>query len=151
MRVTDRPSPDAPSLTQAMRANGLWGLCEYVIVLTLWGGSPVILWISLGGKPKWLSLKFGYHDVMRTSPVWCESNVEKSEIPRNHWQVELIRISRMHHFELAQKFKPVVYHRDVLALVALLMYQRVLCSFHAIVLLFSTGPCFFFYKNWRLA
>ena len=32
------------------------------------GGSPVILWISLGGKPKWLPLKFGYHDVMRTSP-----------------------------------------------------------------------------------
>ena len=33
-----------------------WGLCEYVIhvVHTLWGGSPVILWSSLGGKPKWL-------------------------------------------------------------------------------------------------
>ena len=30
---------------------------------------PVILWISLGGKPKWLPLKFGYHDVMRTSPI----------------------------------------------------------------------------------
>ena len=28
-----------------------------------------ILWISLGGKPKWLLLKFGYHDVMRTSPI----------------------------------------------------------------------------------
>ena len=46
-----------------------WGLCEYVIVHTIWGGSPVILWISLGGKPKWLPLKFGYHDVMRTSPI----------------------------------------------------------------------------------
>ena len=33
------------------------------------GGSPVILWISLGGKPKWLPLKFGYHDVMRTRPI----------------------------------------------------------------------------------
>ena len=32
-------------------------------------GSPVILWISLGGKPKWLPLKFGYHDVMHTSPI----------------------------------------------------------------------------------
>ena len=42
---------------------------EYVIVHTIWGGSPVILWISLGGKPKWLPLKFGYHDEMRTSPV----------------------------------------------------------------------------------
>ena len=46
-----------------------WGLCEYVIVHTVLGGSPVILWISLGGKPKWLPLKFGYHDVMRTSPI----------------------------------------------------------------------------------
>ena len=32
-------------------------------------GSPVILWIQLGGKPKWLPLKFGYHDVMRTSSI----------------------------------------------------------------------------------
>ena len=46
-----------------------WGLCEYVIVHTILGGSPVILRISLGGKPKWLPLKFGYHDVMRTSPI----------------------------------------------------------------------------------
>ena len=46
-----------------------WGLCEYVITLTILGGSPVILWISKGGKPKWLPLKFGYHDVMRTSPI----------------------------------------------------------------------------------
>ena len=46
-----------------------WGLCQYVIVHTIVGGSPVILWISLGGKPKWLPLKFGYHDVMRTSPI----------------------------------------------------------------------------------
>ena len=41
-----------------------WGLCEYVIVHTILGGSPVILWISLGGKPKWLPLKFGHHDVI---------------------------------------------------------------------------------------
>ena len=27
-----------------------WGLCEYVIVHTILGGSPVILWISLGGN-----------------------------------------------------------------------------------------------------
>ena len=25
--------------------------------------------VSLGGKPKWLPLKFGYHDVMRTNPI----------------------------------------------------------------------------------
>ena len=29
-----------------------WGLREYVIVHTILGGSPVILWISLGDKPK---------------------------------------------------------------------------------------------------
>ena len=48
-----------------------WGLCESrgVILHTILGGSPVILWISLGGKPTWLPLKFGYHDVMRTSPI----------------------------------------------------------------------------------
>ena len=46
-----------------------WGLCEYVIVHTILGGNPVILWISLGGKPKSLLLKFGYHYVMRTSPI----------------------------------------------------------------------------------
>ena len=40
------------------------GLCEYVIVHTILGGGPVILWISLGGKPKWPPLKSGYHDVM---------------------------------------------------------------------------------------
>ena len=49
--------------------NEQWGLCKYVIFHTILGGSPVILWISLGGKPKWLPLKFGYHDVMRTSPI----------------------------------------------------------------------------------
>ena len=46
-----------------------WGLCENVIGHTILGGSPVIPWISLGGKPKWLPLKFGYHDVMRKSPI----------------------------------------------------------------------------------
>ena len=30
---------------------------------------PVILWIELGDKPKWLPLNFGYHDVMRTTPL----------------------------------------------------------------------------------
>ena len=46
-----------------------WGLCEYVMVDTILGGSPVILWISLGGKPKWLPLKFGYQYIMRTDPI----------------------------------------------------------------------------------
>ena len=48
---------------------GGWGLCAYVIVHTNLPPSPVILWISPGGKPKWLPLNFGYHDVMRTSPI----------------------------------------------------------------------------------
>ena len=30
---------------------------------------PVILWILLGGKPKWLPLNFGFNDVMRTAPI----------------------------------------------------------------------------------
>ena len=30
---------------------------------------PVILWILLGGKPKWLPLNFGLNDVMRTAPI----------------------------------------------------------------------------------
>ena len=30
---------------------------------------PVILWILLGGKPKWLPLNFGFNDVMRTTPI----------------------------------------------------------------------------------
>ena len=51
------------------RDHGQWGLCECVIVHTILPPSPVILWIQLGGKPKWLPLKFGYHDVIRTSPI----------------------------------------------------------------------------------
>ena len=46
-----------------------WDLCEYVIVHTILPPSPVILWIELGGKPKWLPLNFGYHDVMCTAPI----------------------------------------------------------------------------------
>ena len=33
-----------------------WGLFAYVIVHTILPPSPVILWIELGGKPKWLPL-----------------------------------------------------------------------------------------------
>ena len=45
-----------------------WGLCAYVIVHIILPPSPVILWIELGGKPKWLPLNSGYHDVMCTAP-----------------------------------------------------------------------------------
>ena len=48
-----------------------WGQCTYVIVHTNLPPSPVILWIELGGKPKWLPLKCGYHDVMRTTPIYA--------------------------------------------------------------------------------
>ena len=50
-------------------ANGLLGLCEYVTVHTILPSSPVILWIELDGKPKWLPLNFGYNDVMCTRPA----------------------------------------------------------------------------------
>ena len=31
---------------------------------------PVILWIELGGKPKWLPLNFGFNDVLRKTPIY---------------------------------------------------------------------------------
>ena len=46
-----------------------WGPCAYVIVYGKLPPSPVILWILLGGKPKWLPLNFGFNDVMRTAPI----------------------------------------------------------------------------------
>ena len=49
-----------------------WGLCVYVIVHTIWPPSPVILWIELGGKPKWLPLSFGCHGFKRTGPIRFE-------------------------------------------------------------------------------
>ena len=30
---------------------------------------PIILWIELGGKPKWLPVTFGFNDVMRMAPI----------------------------------------------------------------------------------
>ena len=55
------------------------GMREYVTVHTthILPPGPINLWIELGGRPKWLPLNFGYHDVMRTSPIashrmgWC--------------------------------------------------------------------------------
>ena len=46
-----------------------WGLCSFIIVDTILPPSPVILWIVLACKPKWLPLNFGYHDVMLTAPI----------------------------------------------------------------------------------
>ena len=53
-----------------------WGLCSYIIVDAILPPSPVILWIELGGKPKWLPLHFGYHDVM------CMAPIEQKEVIR---------------------------------------------------------------------
>ena len=52
-----------------MQGHAQWGLCAYIIVHTILPPSPVILWIEQGGKPKWLPLNIGYHDVMRTAPI----------------------------------------------------------------------------------
>ena len=35
---------------------------------------PVILWTDLGGKPKWLPLNFGYHDIMRRQAPLCNNH-----------------------------------------------------------------------------
>ena len=45
------------------------GRCAYTILHTVCAIQSVILWIELGGKPKWLPLNFGYLEVMRTDPV----------------------------------------------------------------------------------
>ena len=55
-------------------------MCIYVIIHTILPSNPVILWIELGGRPKWLPLNFGYHDVMHTAPntgpyLWSTSYV----------------------------------------------------------------------------
>ena len=39
-------------------------VCEYIIIhalLAAQSSHSVILWIELGGKPKWLPVHFGYH------------------------------------------------------------------------------------------
>ena len=57
-----------------------------VVVHTILGGSPIILWISLDGKPKCLPLTFGYHDVMRTSPI--NKRVVEEETIKNEEEEE---------------------------------------------------------------
>ena len=46
---------------------------------------PVILWIPLAGKPKWLPLNFGFNDVMCTAPINVTCSLEKHRI-RNEGQ-----------------------------------------------------------------
>ena len=54
--------------------------------------------LSLGGKPKWLPLKFGYHDVLRTSPI---------SLP-THWQTTKLCHSTSFYLENEKfsKFQP---------------------------------------------
>ena len=50
-----------------MRTLSVCGLCAYIIVHTIVPSSPVILSTELGGKPKWLPLNIGFHDIVRTA------------------------------------------------------------------------------------
>ena len=54
---------------QSLNMHSRWSLCSYVIVHTILLPSPVISWIELRCKPKWLPWNFLYHDVMRTAPI----------------------------------------------------------------------------------
>ena len=45
---------------------------------------PVILWIELGGKPKWLLLNFGFNDVMQTSLGASDASPNKEEASGNN-------------------------------------------------------------------
>ena len=47
--------------------NGVVRICHSIREIAT---QPVILWIELGGKPKWLPLNFGFNDVMRTAPLY---------------------------------------------------------------------------------
>ena len=49
--------------------NAKWGPCAYVKVNGKIATQPVILWILLAGKLKWLPLNFGFNDRMRTAPI----------------------------------------------------------------------------------
>ena len=63
-----------------------WVLLPNVIVHTILLPSPVFLWMEMGGKPKWLPLNFGYHEVMCTTTFaqaqW-EQNCFCIDIPSN--------------------------------------------------------------------
>ena len=75
--------------------------CLNVIVHTILGGIPVILWISLGGKPKWLPLTFGYHDGVRTSPIGNEAVTNFHETSRLFMTSDLRRFDQ-HRLSLDQ-------------------------------------------------
>ena len=55
-----------------------WGLGAYVVVHTILPPSPDILWIELGGKPKWLPLNFRDHGVKCPATIIPENRLEKA-------------------------------------------------------------------------
>ena len=55
-----------------------WGSCEYVIVHTMLPPSAVILWIEVGGKPKWLPMNFGHHDVIRRVQSFLQNTPKRA-------------------------------------------------------------------------
>ena len=66
------PAPAVLTLDDMINITLKLGLYTHVIVHTILSPSPVspvIPWIELGGKPKWLRLNFGYHDIVRTAPI----------------------------------------------------------------------------------
>ena len=67
-----------------------WGLCEHIhpdhsSVHTNLPPSPVILCKELGGKPTWLLLNFGYHDIMDTGPMSWYLNMIFVSLPDVFW------------------------------------------------------------------
>ena len=82
-----------------------WGLCEYIIVHTKLPPSPVILWIELGGKLKWLQLSFAYNDVMHTGPadtqnicLMRKSNIgDHVEVTKNTFLTKFPKTDRFRH------------------------------------------------------
>ena len=77
-----------------------WGLYVYVIVHTIFPPSPVILWIELGGKPKWLPLKCGYHDVMHAAPISIMHSLRERQVGGVFRDVEHVRDSTKLHRSL---------------------------------------------------
>ena len=61
----------------------LCGLCEHVIVQTILPLSPVILRTSLGGKQKWLLLKFWYHVKCAQAPFTLLPPVSARQLLHN--------------------------------------------------------------------
>ena len=60
--------PRQMQLCEHVKPENQWGLCAYIIFHTKWPPSPVILWVKLGGKPRWLPLNFLYNDVIYPPP-----------------------------------------------------------------------------------